>query len=146
MTVFGASVCVIVKLVCSAADRSASQTLSFPVCECAFWRGQAIVGQQSEDPRSCWTEMIGSGRRWPLCDRWLGAGLAQPKSPTRTYVGSQSSAHTHTRSPKRERNAHTSTAMYARMSKHTRGELVLLISPRIQLQKGSRAQQWNNDT
>lgn len=125
LTVFQASVCVIVKFVCAPADRSMRQTLSFSVCECvlAYW---TIVGKQSEDPRSCWREMIGFGTCWPLSDRWLGAGLAQPKSPTHTYVGlynvdSHSLAHTQTFGKRKFRQAMPS------MEKSLKGEFVIFI-------------------
>lgn len=98
LTVFKASVCVIVKFVCVSVclliGACGRRCHSSCVNVCLACR--TIVGKQSEDPRSCWKEMIGFRTRWPLCDRWLGAGLAEPKSPTHTYVGSHNLVRTHT--------------------------------------------------
>lgn len=76
---------------------------------------RTIVGKQSEDPRSCWKEMIGFRTRWPLCDRWLGAGLAVPKSPTHTYVGLHNLEHTRTHTFRKawKMSTHALTYMYA---------------------------------
>lgn len=113
LTVFKASVCVIVKFVCvwvcvclliGAWGRRCHSSCVNVCLAC-----RTIVGKLSGDPRSCWKEMIGFGTRWPLCDRWLGAGLAQPKSPTHTYVGSQHHARTHVHIQEGIRNVHTCT-------------------------------------
>lgn len=50
-----------------------------------FLARETIVGKRSEDPRSCWKEMIGARARRLLRDRWLGAGLAQSRS-TRSHA------------------------------------------------------------
>lgn len=52
------------------------------LCVNVYLACRTAVGKRSENPRSCWKEMIGFRTWWPLCDRWLGAGLAEPKSPT----------------------------------------------------------------
>lgn len=97
LTVFKASVCVIVKMVCECVCLLIGACGRHCHCLCVnvCLACRTIVGKQSEDPRSCWKEMIGFRTRWPLGDRWLGAGLAEPKSPTHTYVGSHK-PHTYT--------------------------------------------------
>lgn len=99
LTVFKASISVIVKFVCVCVCVSLLIGACGRRCHClcvnvylACW---AIVGKQSENPRSCWKEMIGFRTWWALCDRWLGAGLAEPKSPTHTYVDQYKPTHTH---------------------------------------------------
>lgn len=68
--------------------------------------------------------MIGFGTRWPLCDRWLGAGLAQPKSPTHTYVGWHHRARTHVHIQEGMRNVYARTD---NMRKHVQREFAVFI-------------------
>lgn len=79
------------------------------LCVNVYLACRSAVGKKSENPRSCWKEMIGFRTWWPLCDRWLGAGLTEPKSPTRTYVGSHKPAH---------KNTHAYTKQYFKIPLH----------------------------
>ena len=100
-------VCVFVCLLIGACGRRC-------LCMCVnvYLACRTIVGRQSENPRSCWKEMIGFTTRWPLCDRWLGAGLAELKSPTLTYVGSHKPEHTHTHTVRKACKMSTHVCMW----------------------------------
>lgn len=83
------------------------------LCVNVYLACRTIVGKQSEDPRSCWKEMIGFRTRWPLCDRWLGAGHAELKSPTYTYVGLEKLAREHAMRKACRMSIRALTYMYA---------------------------------
>lgn len=78
--------------VCVRADSGMWQTRSLFMWLC-IWRGAVPLESPARILRSCWKGMIGFRTGWPLCDRWLGPGLAPLKSPTRTYVDSHMPTH-----------------------------------------------------